>query len=81
MDRKAFLNSKREVKRKINAAYNDNYHLDIIGLDWESGEENQAFSRKKLFSFPKSSKTDTQGIALLKRMISYIQMMLIRQTF
>ena len=31
-----------------------------------SGEENQAFSRKKLFSFLKSSKTDAQGIAVLK---------------
>ena len=29
--------------------------------------ENQAFSRKKLFSFLKSSKTDAQGIALLKK--------------
>ena len=31
------------------------------------GEENRDFSRKKLFSFLKSSKTDTQEIALLKK--------------
>ena len=36
-------------------------------MDGESGEENQAFSRKKLFSFLKSSKTDAQGNALLKK--------------
>ena len=40
---------------------------DDLGLDEESGVENQAFSRKKLFSFLKSSKTDAQGIALLKK--------------
>ena len=35
-------------------------------MDGGSGEENRAFSRKKLFSFLKGSKTDAQGIALLK---------------
>ena len=63
---KPFLNSKHGVKKKIKTAY-DKYHLDILGLDGESGEENQAFSRKKLFSFLKSSKTDAQGIAVLKK--------------
>ena len=29
--------------------------------------ENQAFSRKKLFNFLKSSKTDAQGMALLEK--------------
>ena len=65
-DRKAFLNSEHGVKRKIKIAY-DKYLLDILGLDEKSGVENQAFSRKKLFSFLKSSKTDAQGIALLKK--------------
>ena len=65
-DRKAFLNSKHRVKRKIKTAY-EKYLLDILGLDGESGEQNQAFSRKKLFSFLKSSKSDAQGIALLKK--------------
>ena len=65
-DRKAFLNSKHGVKRKIKTAY-EKYLLDILGLDGESGEQNQAFSRKKLFSFLKSSKSDAQGIALLKK--------------
>ena len=59
------LYHKHGVKRKIKTAY-DNYLLDILGLNRESGEENQAFSSKKLFSFLKSSKTDAQGIALLK---------------
>ena len=63
--RKDFLNSKHGVKRKIKVAY-DKYLLDILDLDEESGVENQAFSRKKLFSFLQSSKTDAQGIALLK---------------
>ena len=56
-DRKAFLNSMHSVKKKIKTAY-DRYLLDILGWDGESGEENQAFSRKKLFCFLKSSKTD-----------------------
>ena len=78
-DRKAFLNSKHGVKRKIKTAY-EKYLLDILGLDGESGEQNQAFSRKKLFSFLKSSKSDAQGIALLKRVTMSVQMMLTRQT-
>ena len=65
-DRKAFLNSKHGVKRKIKTAY-DKYLLDILGLGGESAEENQTFCRKKLFSFLKSSKTDAQGIAVLKK--------------
>ena len=65
-DRKAFLNSKHGVKRKIKTAY-DKYLLDILGLEGDTGKENQVFSRKKLFSFLKSSKTDAQGIAVLKK--------------
>ena len=53
------------MKSKIKTAY-DKYLLDIIGLDGESGEENRTFSRKKLLSLLKGSKTDAQGIALLK---------------
>ena len=37
-DRKAFLNSRHGVKRKIKTAY-DKYLLCNIGLDGESGEE------------------------------------------
>ena len=35
-NRKAFLNSKHGVKKKIKTAY-DKYLLDILGLDGESG--------------------------------------------
>ena len=44
-DRKAFLNSKHGVKRKIKTAY-DKYLLDILGLGGESAEENQYFVGK-----------------------------------
>ena len=59
--RKAFLNSKHGVKRKIKLAH------DFLGLNGESGEDSQTFSRKKLFSFLKSSRSDGQGIAVLKK--------------
>ena len=61
---KTFLNSNHGVKKKIKTAY-DKYLQYILGLNGESGEKNQAFSRKKLFSFLKSSRTDAQGIAVL----------------
>ena len=61
------LNSKHGVKMKIKTAYDKYLELqDILDLNGESGEEIRAFSRKKLFSFLKGSKTDAQGIALLK---------------
>ena len=41
-DRKAFLNSKHGVKRKIKTAY-DKYLLDILGLEGDTGKENQVF--------------------------------------
>ena len=44
---------------KIKIAY-DKYLPDILGLDRESSVENQAFSRKKLLSILKSSRTDAQ---------------------
>ena len=64
-DRKALLNSKHGVKRKIKTAYK--YLLDILGLEGNTGKENQVFSRKKLFSSLKSSKTDARGIVVLKK--------------
>ena len=60
------MNNKHGVKRKIKTAY-DNYLLDILGLEGDTGKENQVFSGKKLFSFLKSSKTDAQGIGVLKK--------------
>ena len=67
-DRSAFLKSRHSVKQKIKAAHNK-YLEDILGLKDQSGEDpsKSAFSRKKLFSFIKSSHTDTQGITILKK--------------
>ena len=67
-DRSAFLKSRHSVKQKIKAAHNK-YLEDILGLNDQSGEDpsKSAFSRKKLFSFIKSSRTDTQGITILKK--------------
>ena len=43
----------------------EKYLDDILGLNDETG--NQPFCRKKLFSFLKSSCTDAQGIAVLRK--------------
>ena len=63
-DRRAFLNSKHGVRHKIKVAY-DMYLEDILGLNEDSGS--QTFCRKKLFSFLKSSRADSQGIAVLRK--------------
>ena len=63
-DRRAFLNSKHGVRHKLKVAY-DIYLEDILGLNKDSG--NQTFCRKKLFSFLKSSRADSQGIAVLRK--------------
>ena len=67
-DRRAFLISKHGVKKKIKAAHN-RYLENILGLNDPTADESSksAFSRKKLFSFLKSSRTDIQGIPILKK--------------
>ena len=68
-DRRTFLNSKHGVKQNINLAYNK-YLEDILGLNDRVSQDPETcmsgFSRKKLFSFLKISRTDSQGFPILK---------------
>ena len=58
------MNSKHGVRHKLKVAY-DMYLEDILVLNEDSGY--QTFCRKKLFSFLKSSRADSQGIAVLRK--------------
>ena len=62
-DRHHFKQVKYLVQSKIRSAY-DNYLQDLLGLAAQSAEENPSgFIPKKLYSFVKNTRQDSQGIS------------------